>query len=92
MVNDVLRWSGDDIATADQTHLVHVGNDVVTDALIQFVSIVRAATAPAFRRKQSSRSRHGRTGQAEGGNRTVEGVRCHQRVQRILCRCLCGLP
>ena len=48
MIDDVLRWCGDDVAATHQTYLVDVRLDVLTHSLLQGVAVVRATAAPAL--------------------------------------------
>ena len=49
VIDQVLLRRGDDVATADESHLVDVRQDVLAHALVHGVGIVRAAAAPALR-------------------------------------------
>ena len=49
VIDEVLLRRGDDVASAHKAHLVDVGEDVLTHALMQQVAVVRSGAAPAFR-------------------------------------------
>ena len=56
MIDDILRRGGDDVAAANQTHLMDVGLDVFAHTFLQGVTVVRAAAAPALRGQEGRRA------------------------------------